>query len=194
MNSRGDIKIGDFGMAALQQGPDHRLQTSCGSPHYAAPELVKGKAYQGDKVDIWSMGVILYAMLSGRLPFDSEGRKLPPGHTQMSYLLSLIKRGSFEMAPEFSPESANLIGRILQVNPRDRIDINQMWRHPVIRKYDFLDNFGGGGSSTLFPSPSQLTQTIRRKSDIEQGAFSHLRTLWHQFTEQQLIDALLSEK
>src|SRR6187402_891099 len=64
-----DIKIADFGMAALHQSPDHKLKTSCGSPHYAAPELIKGSTYRGNGVDIWSMGVILYAMLSGELPF-----------------------------------------------------------------------------------------------------------------------------
>jgi serine/threonine protein kinase len=67
-----EIKIADFGMAALHQSPDHRLKTSCGSPHYAAPELIKGNTYRGNQADIWSLGVILYAMLSGILPFDVE--------------------------------------------------------------------------------------------------------------------------
>lgn len=184
-----DLKIADFGMAALHQSPSHKLKTSCGSPHYAAPELIRGVNYRGDKVDIWSMGIILYVTLAGRLPFDVDGT----GKEWISQLLWKIKKGSYEMAPEFSEDAANLIWRVLQVNPRDRINLSQIWRHPLLRKYDYLDNLGGG----VFPqSPSvnDCGRPVGRRSDISKEMLRHLRSMWHQLSEQQLMDALLSEE
>lgn len=183
-----DIKIADFGMAALHQSPDHKLKTSCGSPHYAAPELIRGVTYRGDKVDIWSMGVILYATLAGRLPFDVEGS----GKDWLSPLLNKIRKGAYEMAPEFSPDAANLIWRILQVNPRDRINLSQIWKHPLIRKYDYLDDLGGG--SPLSPAVKNCGRPVLRRSDISKELLRHLRSMWHQLSEQELMDSLLSEE
>lgn len=185
----GDIKIADFGMAALHQTPDHKLKTSCGSPHYAAPELIKGSNYRGDKVDIWSMGVILYATLAGRLPFDVEGS----GNDWIGPLLLKIKKGAYEMAPEFSPEASNLIWRILQVNPKDRISLAQIWRHPVVKKYDYLDEFGGGLNPTC-ASVRDCGHPVIHRSDVSKELLRHLRSLWHKLSEQELLDALLNDK
>lgn len=185
----GDIKIADFGMAALHQSPDHKLKTSCGSPHYAAPELIRGSTYRGDKVDIWSMGVILYATLAGRLPFDVEGN----GKDWIGPLLLKIRKGLYEMAPEVGPEAANLIWRILQVNPRDRINLSQIWRHPAVRKYDYLDDCGGG-MDPLSPTMKSCGHPVIRRSDVSKELLRHLRSLWHKLTEQELMDALLSEE
>jgi serine/threonine protein kinase len=66
-----NIKVADFGMASLQV-TGKMLETSCGSPHYASPEIIKGVKYDGAAADIWSCGVILYALLTGNLPFDDE--------------------------------------------------------------------------------------------------------------------------
>jgi len=189
LTKEGNIKIADFGMAALHQGPDHKLKTSCGSPHYAAPELIKGATYRGDRVDIWCMGVILYATLAGRLPFDVEGS----GKDWLHPLLAKIKKGIYEMAPEFSEDAANLIWRILQVNPRDRINLSQIWKHPLIRKYDYLDN-QGGGSYPQSPNIKDCGRTVIRKSDISKELLRHLRSMWHRLSEEQLMDALLSDE
>ncbi|KAI8367876.1 kinase-like domain-containing protein [Choanephora cucurbitarum] len=70
-----NIKIADFGMASLQP-TGSLLETSCGSPHYASPEIVNGIPYDGSSSDIWSCGIILYALLSGHLPFDDDNIKL----------------------------------------------------------------------------------------------------------------------
>ena len=66
-----NVKLADFGMAALESN-GKLLETSCGSPHYAAPEIVSGLKYHGAASDVWSCGVILFALLTGRLPFDDE--------------------------------------------------------------------------------------------------------------------------
>lgn len=85
LDSNRNIKLADFGMAALQ--PEGTwLNTSCGSPHYAAPEVVNGQQYRGDKADIWSTGIILFAMLNGFLPFDGGS---------LGKTLSLVKKGEY---------------------------------------------------------------------------------------------------
>lgn len=66
-----NVKIADFGLSnSLRDG--QLLRTSCGSPNYAAPEVISGHLYAGPEVDVWSCGVILYALLCGSLPFDDE--------------------------------------------------------------------------------------------------------------------------
>lgn len=183
----GQIKIADFGMAALHQSPGHKLKTSCGSPHYAAPEVVKGGAYRGDKTDIWSIGVILYATLAGKLPFDTDAT----GDDLVRALVPKIKKGVYEMPEDFSPEATDLIWRMLQVNPRDRITMGQIWRHSVVRKYAWLDDHD---IPFLSPSVKEGGGLLLRRSDISKELLGHLRSLWHRLSEKQLIDALLSQE
>jgi serine/threonine protein kinase len=189
LTTDGQIKIADFGMAALHQSPNHKLKTSCGSPHYAAPEVCKGGLYRGDKTDIWSLGVILYATLAGRLPFDCDAT----GEHWMDHLLAKIRKGSYVMPEDFSPEAADLIWRILQVNPRERIAMDQIWRHSAVRKYDYLDNYGRG-YIPMSPSVKDCGRPVQRRSDINKELLRHLRSMWHRLTEQQLMDALLSKE
>lgn len=71
LDQNNNIKIADFGLSnIITEG--NFLSTSCGSPNYAAPEVISGYLYGGPEIDIWSCGVILYALLSGTLPFDDE--------------------------------------------------------------------------------------------------------------------------
>lgn len=179
-----DIKIADFGMAALQQSDEHRLVTSCGSPHYAAPEVIAGIPYKGDKIDVWSLGVILYACLSGRLPFD---------HPDIPALLQVIKRGKFIVPSHVSPDAADLIRRILVVNPNNRLSIRQIWKHPIIKKYEYLDNFDGG---KLWKQPSihEYEYHVKGRSDIDTDLLRSIRSLWHTHSEDFLVDALLNDK
>lgn len=178
------IKVADFGMAALHQTPEHRLQTSCGSPHYAAPEVIRAAFYRGDKVDIWSMGVVLFASLSGYLPFD---------HDNLPGLLEAIKKGRYKIPSKIGPEAADLIHRMLQLNPRDRVSISQMWRHPLLRKYDYLDDFGAG-LSPIFPEILSTERSLLRRSDIDRELLRHLRSMWHTFEEQQIVKLLLNDE
>jgi serine/threonine protein kinase len=188
LNSSGDIKIADFGMAALHQSPGYKLKTSCGSPHYAAPELVKGEKYRGDKADIWSLGVILFAMLAGRLPFDVDA---PADRDWIPVLLAKIKRGQYQMESHFSPEAQNLVSRILQINPRDRITMDQLWKHPLIRKYDYLDDLRRKLPTS--PALKDCSRRVARRSDIDRELMRHLRSMWHTLSEEQLIQTLLSD-
>ncbi|OAQ32363.1 Pkinase-domain-containing protein [Linnemannia elongata AG-77] len=113
LDDRMNVKIADFGMASLQK-TGRLLETSCGSPHYASPEVVTGLKYDGSSSDIWSCGIILYALLTGHLPFDDEN---------IRQLLSKVKAGKFYMPTDISPGARDLISRMLTVNPKRRITV-----------------------------------------------------------------------
>jgi len=115
-----NIKIADFGMASLQV-PSKMLETSCGSPHYASPEIIKGIKYDGTAADVWSCGIILYALLTGNLPFDDEN---------IRRLLSKVKTGVYYMPEYLSSDAKNLISRMLVVDPVKRIKMSEIMKHP----------------------------------------------------------------
>lgn len=168
LSEDGEVKIIDFGMAALHQN-DQKLRTSCGSPHYAAPELLKSRTYRGDKADVWSMGVILFAMLAQRLPFDDP---------HLPTMLSMSKRAMYEMPEHFSSEAQDLIRRILVTEPDKRISIREMWDHPLIQKYD-----GHPGFETHRKQPVDIKAKSKdaaiKPRDIDPQILRQLRAMWH---------------
>jgi maternal embryonic leucine zipper kinase len=97
------------------------LETCCGSPAYAAPELVTGMSYLGSEADIWSMGVLLYALLCGFLPFDDEN---------ISALYRKIQQGKYELPSWLSAGSIRLLDSMLQTEPKRRITVDQLLAHP----------------------------------------------------------------
>ncbi|PTB68323.1 Pkinase-domain-containing protein [Trichoderma citrinoviride] len=178
------IKIADFGMAALHQTATHRLATACGSPHYAAPELLKNRQYRGDRADIWSMGVILYAMLSATLPFDDPDLRVMMGKT---------KKGQYKMPDFLSPEAEDLIRRMLQVNPDQRITMKQIWQHPLIQKYNYLDDFGHNTGQPPDTRKGFQYAPIPRQQ-IDPQLLRQLRSLWHMFSDDDLEMKLASKE
>ncbi|UNI24196.1 Non-specific serine/threonine protein kinase [Purpureocillium takamizusanense] len=171
------IKIADFGMAALHQTDTHHLATACGSPHYAAPELLKNRQYRGDRADIWSLGVILYAMLSATLPFDDPDLRV---------MMAKTKKGHYQMPRCVSPEAADLIRRMLQVNPDRRITLKEIWRHPLVQKYNSLDSFGDI-TGQLPDTRKGFQYTPVQRSEIDPQLLRQLRSMWHMFSEQDLV-------
>ncbi|XP_016921262.1 maternal embryonic leucine zipper kinase-like [Apis cerana] len=119
-----NLKLIDFGLCAKpKNGIDSHLQTSCGSPTYAAPELILGKKYLGSEVDIWSMGVLLYALLCGFLPFDDNN---------IENLYRKILSGKYDEPSWLSSNSKKLIQAMLQIDPKKRITIQELCNHPWI--------------------------------------------------------------
>jgi 5'-AMP-activated protein kinase catalytic alpha subunit len=107
MDDYNNIKIVDFGLSNTYK-LDEKLKTACGSPCYAAPEMVAGKKYDGLPADIWSCGVILYAMVCGYLPFEDPKTNL---------LYKKILNAEYTIPDFVSPDCADLIKKILNTDP-----------------------------------------------------------------------------
>ncbi|KAJ8399949.1 hypothetical protein AAFF_G00406790 [Aldrovandia affinis] len=119
LDEKNNIRIADFGMASLQVG-DSLLETSCGSPHYACPEVIRGEKYDGRRADVWSCGVILFALLVGALPFD---------HDNLRQLLEKVKSGVFHMPHFIPPDCQALLRGMIEVNPDKRLTLEAIQKH-----------------------------------------------------------------
>ncbi|KAJ7634797.1 Pkinase-domain-containing protein [Roridomyces roridus] len=161
------IKIADWGMATFAP-PTLQLETSCGSPHYASPEIVNGERYQGNATDIWSCGVILYALLTGRLPFDDKNVKV---------LLSKVKSGKYEMPNWIDPLAMDLLARMLVVDVSRRITIPEILCHPWLHSVP-TDSLRLISIPPLPPSPSTLARPLDHPSLIDPELFASLRIIW----------------
>ncbi|XP_035516512.1 maternal embryonic leucine zipper kinase [Morone saxatilis] len=121
-----NLKLIDFGLCAKPKGGlNYELMTCCGSPAYAAPELIQGKAYIGSEADVWSMGVLLFALLCGYLPFDDDNCMV---------LYRKIARGKYDNPRWLSPGSILLLNQMMQVDPKRRITVRQLLDHPWVMK------------------------------------------------------------
>ncbi|XP_073965907.1 serine/threonine-protein kinase MARK2-like isoform X4 [Choristoneura fumiferana] len=113
-----NIKIADFGFSN-EFTPGAKLDTFCGSPPYAAPELFQGKKYDGPEVDVWSLGVILYTLVSGSLPFDGS---------TLRELRERVLRGKYRIPFYMSTDCENLLKKFLVLNPGKRASLETIMR------------------------------------------------------------------
>ncbi|XP_039770726.1 serine/threonine-protein kinase MARK1 isoform X5 [Ornithorhynchus anatinus] len=113
-----NIKIADFGFSN-EFTIGNKLDTFCGSPPYAAPELFQGKKYDGPEVDVWSLGVILYTLVSGSLPFDGQNLK---------ELRERVLRGKYRIPFYMSTDCENLLKKLLVLNPVKRGSLAQIMK------------------------------------------------------------------
>ncbi|KAI9193352.1 serine/threonine-protein kinase MARK1-like protein [Polychytrium aggregatum] len=111
-----NVKIADFGFSN-QFSPGQRLNTWCGSPPYAAPELFQGKEYSGPEVDIWSLGVVLYVLVCGSLPFDGS---------TLAKLRARVLAGKYKVPFYMSTDCERLIKRMLVLEPAKRITLEEI--------------------------------------------------------------------
>uniref|UniRef100_A0A3P8T934 non-specific serine/threonine protein kinase n=1 Tax=Amphiprion percula TaxID=161767 RepID=A0A3P8T934_AMPPE len=130
LDGNGNVKIADFGLSNLYQS-DEYLQTFCGSPLYASPEIVNGRPYRGPEVDTWSLGVLLYTLVHGTMPFDGNSHKI---------LVQQISTGNYRK-PNNPSDACGLIRWMLMVNPERRATteeiaghwwLNWGYQHPIL--------------------------------------------------------------
>ena len=189
-----NVKIVDFGMAALQ--PNNQwLHTSCGSPHYACPEIILSQPYRGDLADAWSAGVVLFAMLVGALPFQSD---LLNESENMAEVMAKVIENQFYFPEGLSEEAMDFLEKVLQSDPRHRMRIRDMWMHPFITKYEYLDSLDNYGKRYVGPAPPLSAEDcgppIKHHKEIDIELLRSLHNLWHTTSEAELTRRLLSER
>uniref|UniRef100_A0AAY4CYH9 Protein kinase domain-containing protein n=1 Tax=Denticeps clupeoides TaxID=299321 RepID=A0AAY4CYH9_9TELE len=177
LDEKNNIRIADFGMASLQVG-DSLLETSCGSPHYACPEVIRGEKYDGRKADVWSCGVILFALLVGALPFDDDN---------LRNLLEKVKLGVFHMPHFIPPDCQNLLRGMIEVDATKRLTLEQIQKHTW---------YIGGKNE---PEPEQpvprkvAIRTLPSAEDIDPDVLESMHSLGCFRDKNKLMKDLLSE-
>ena len=131
ITAKKELKIIDFGLSNYYSNSE--LKTQCGSPCYAAPEMFGDDTYDGLKSDVWSTGIILYAMLCGYLPFDEDDDEV---------LVKKIQYCEYDFPHFLSEEAKDLITKILCVDVGNRFDFNQIKNHSWFNLLEFKENDG----------------------------------------------------
>jgi MAP/microtubule affinity-regulating kinase len=166
LDSNMNVKIIDFGLSNTFQ-PDSLMKTFCGSPTYASPELILRKEYLGPPVDVWSMGVVLFVLVCGYLPFD--------GHNFVE-LFNKILKVQYTIPSHVSPDCADLIKKMLVVDPEQRATIEQIRKHPWL-------------SSVQDCMPDVHAVEITDESKVNQTVLTDMEALG--FNKEQVVQSLL---
>jgi len=131
LNFHGDIKICDFGVSKkVTKG--QKLRERCGTPAYIAPEILREVGYDGTMVDVWSAGVVLYAMVYGNFPFRA---------VNVDELEQLILVGNYSLPAEISDDARDLLSKMLNPNPNLRITVQGIYAHPWMQDIDYSSIF-----------------------------------------------------
>ena len=128
LDQDGRCKLADFGWSNFDDGRKNR-ETYCGTPEYLAPEMVT-KSGHNESVDIWALGVLLFEMLTGRTPFNFTGDRIQ--------LYNNIKSLRIVWTDDFPQLAKDLVGRILKLNPKERLSLDQMMNHQWFRDTPLL--------------------------------------------------------
>ena len=161
-----EIKLIDFGLSnyCSQNG---LLHSSCGSPCYASPEMLSGDSYSGNTTDLWSAGIILYSMLVGALPFDDQ---------EINKLYDQIKIGKFYIPSTLSLEAIDLLKKILEVDPKKRINIEGVKNHSWFKLEENPLYKGINISIDYFPCDTKVVNYViknyfKEETDISSSVF-----------------------
>jgi serine/threonine protein kinase len=152
LDEEGNVKIADFGLSNLMRIGDF-LRTSCGSPHYSCPEVHYQEQYIGPEVDVWAIGVLLYAMVTGSFPWD--------GYT-LEEQIANCKKGKFIEPKGVSEKCVHLIGRMLEVDSKQRATMEEIQQHPWVTE----------GAASVPNTPTQLTA-----SEIDEEIVAQIASL-----------------
>ncbi|KAK9814362.1 hypothetical protein WJX72_004541 [[Myrmecia] bisecta] len=170
LSADGSVKLSDFGLGALPTHgrEDGLLRTTCGTPNYVAPEVLQRNGYEGAPADIWSLGVCLYVVMAGSLPFDEPN--LPS-------LFRKISRADYSTPIWFSPGLCQVLQGMLQPDPEKRATIEQLRQHPWVRKD--------------YHQPRQLARTSTDSEDIDTSVDIFGATVkMHHLTPEEQRDSL----
>lgn len=181
LDANENIKLADFGFSN-EYTPGMQLNTWCGSPPYAAPEIFEGKHYDGPSSDVWSLGVVLYVLVCGALPFDGP---------TMQLLRSVVVSGKFRIPFFMSAECEKLIRHMLVVEPERRLSITQIMAHPWISIDGVTETETiGCRPETIYPQP--LNQVVMENmlrlpglsadkllKSVQGNAFDHVSAIYH---------------
>ena len=126
------VRVIDFGLSNTVENDVKIMETACGSPAYAAPEMIRGEKYTMS-TDIWSLGILLFAICAGYLPFDDQN---------MNRLMQKIVFQTVQYPPFFSKNLVDLLENMLTKNPQDRITIHEIMNHPWMQGNSNLVKFG----------------------------------------------------
>ena len=184
-----EVKIIDFGLSNKYTDKSTLLSTLCGSPLYAAPEVLLEKGYKPGPVDIWSSGVILYFMISGKLPFNGDSDE---------ELYKNIIEAKVKNIKGATKEVNDLIKKILNPNPRKRISISKIKKHPWFNlfnnnNFENLSYYGILTNKYVIPVDEEIVEEMKKKfeiSDIEIRAsilgnkLNDISTLYYLIAEQ----------
>ncbi|XP_010634908.1 serine/threonine-protein kinase SIK1, partial [Fukomys damarensis] len=182
-----DVKLADFGFGNFYK-PGEPLSTWCGSPPYAAPEVFEGKEYEGPQLDIWSLGVVLYVLVCGSLPFD--GPNLPT-------LRQRVLEGRFRIPFFMSQDCEMLIRRMLVVDPAKRISIAQIWQHrwmqadpallrqadPTLSVLSYTSNLGDYNEQALGIMQALGIDRQRTVESLQNSCYNHFAAIYYLLLE-----------
>ena len=159
-----ELTIVDFGLTNIYINTDNNLLSSaCGSPSYAAPEMLNSEKYKGPPVDIWSCGIVLYAMLCGYLPFEDE-------NNNNDILYDKICKGKYIIPNHVSEKARDLLNKILTTDPKRRLNIYQIKNHPWFSIYNekgkLLVNNGLILTKYIIPVDEEIVDLMFKKFNI----------------------------
>ena len=191
--SYASVKLCDFGVSRMVT-PGQRIAEQCGTPAYIAPEIIADRGYEGFPVDVWSLGVLLYAMLTGTVPFRAK---------TMSELHKLILKGRFDIPDCVSDSAAELLRGMMTLVPSHRLSLAEVAAHPWTQSchseqsvFDStVPRFLGGGGET--PEKVASDVILRRMEGLgfpKQSVVSSLRNreINHATATYELLEGQLS--
>ena len=168
LDSNKILKIADFGLSSLYNKTNYKnnkLNTPCGSPCYAAPEMVSGKKYNGSSVDIWSSGIVLFTMVCGYLPFEDDNQRI---------LFGKIARGIFSLPNFLSSSCRDLIKKILVTDPNKRFNFEDIKHHSWFNQCNlnlgkniFFQSPGIFINEDVIPIDRDIVKEIHLKENIK---------------------------
>jgi polo-like kinase 1 len=156
LNSKMEIKLGDFGLATKLEFEGERKRTICGTPNYIAPEILDGKEGHSYEVDLWSLGVLLYTVSIGRPPFETHDIKL-------TYRRIKLNAYSYPESVPISDELKDLISKLIVTDPLMRIPLDEVMQHEFMKK-NLIPKYLPTSTLACPPSDAYLKQFMIKNS------------------------------